>query len=175
MTTDDEQARFPIGRFTRRDRYTSDQRQHAIDRLAALPARLRDALDGLDAESLDAPYRPGGWTVRQLVHHVADSHANFGIRLRLALTEDDPVIRPYDQDAWSRLADSRTLDVAPSLAIVDGVHARAVALLRTLAPSDFARPLRHPETGPMTIDQLVALYAWHGDHHVAHIERSRAR
>ena len=130
---------------------------------------------GLSDEQLDTPYRDGGWTVRQLAHHVPDSHMNAYIRTKLALTEDDPVIRPYDEQRWAMLPDSERTPIETSLDLLDAVHARWVTLLRATAPEDFERPLRHPESGPLTIGLLILQYGWHGDHHVAHITRLRER
>ena len=176
MTIVSGDPRYPVGRFTPTNPATANVRRSAIDLVAALPARLREAVTGLADSQLDTPYREGGWTVRQVVHHVADSHANAYIRIKLALTEREPTIKPYDENAWAALPDSR-LPVAPSLAIVDGVHARWAALLRAMEPGQFARTLRHPEypDAPMTLDHLVQMYAWHSRHHVAHITALRTR
>ncbi len=136
---------------------------------------MRDAVAGLSDHQLDTPYRPGGWTVRQLVHHVADSHMNGLIRVKLALTEDEPTIKPYDQDRWVELADS-DLPVDVSLQLLDAVHARWSALYRTLEPEQFSRTFFHPETSAVsTLDQHLQLYAWHSRHHVAHIMNLRRR
>ena len=132
------------------------------------------AVDGLDDAQLDTPYRPGGWTVRQVVHHLADSHLNALMRVKRGLTEDAPVIKPYDEQAWAELADYR-MPLAPSLAIIGSVHERLVTVLRSLPEEAFARPLHHPATGAHTVDTIVALYAWHGRHHVAHIMGLRQR
>jgi uncharacterized damage-inducible protein DinB len=164
--------RFPIGRFTRLDSYTVEQRADHIARLAAQPANIAAAAHALSTSQLDQPYRPGGWTSRQLVHHVADSHVNCYIRLKLALTEDEPTIKPYDQDAWVTLPDV-ALPIDVSLALLEATHTRMLVLLRAMTPEQFARPLQHPENGRMTLDQLVALYAWHGDHHTAHLVAAR--
>ncbi|MCE2902165.1 MAG: YfiT family bacillithiol transferase [Gemmatimonas sp.] len=168
--------RFPIGRFQRLDidtPYSDAERTAFIERLALLPAHVASAIDGLTDEDFARPYRPGGWTVGQLVHHIADSHANAYVRVKLGLTEDTPTIKPYDQDAWVALADS-ALDPHVSLMMLTAVHARLVAVVRAMTPAEFRRRLLHPENGPMTLDQLVALYAWHGDHHVAHLEAYKA-
>ncbi|MFO0092976.1 MAG: YfiT family bacillithiol transferase, partial [Gemmatimonadaceae bacterium] len=149
------------------------ERTAFIERLALLPAHVASAIDGLTDEEFARPYRPGGWTVGQLVHHIADSHANAYVRVKLGLTEDTPTIKPYDQDAWVALADS-ALDPHVSLMMLTAVHARLVAVVRAMTPAEFRRRLLHPENGPMTLDQLVALYAWHGDHHVAHLEAYKA-
>src|SRR5918994_2381576 len=135
---------YPVGRFDHTASRTTDTRRAAVDDIAALPATMREAVRGLTDAQLDTPYRPGGWTVRQLVHHVADSHMNGYIRTKLALTEETPTIKPYDQDAWSTLADSR-LPIASSLAILDAVHERWTAINRSLQERDFARTFTHPE------------------------------
>jgi len=168
--------RYPVGRFELPASISPAMRAAAIDEIDALPTKLRDAVRDLDDRQLDTPYRPGGWTVRQVVHHVPDSHMNALIRLKLALTEQAPTIKPYDEALWARLPDA-TLPIAPSLAITDGVHARWVALLRTLADADFARTWLHPEypDGPRTIEWLLMQYAWHCRHHVAHITALRQR
>ena len=168
-------TKFPIGTFSRRASYSADERASHIARLAAQPAALAAAISGLDDAALDTPYRDGGWTVRQLVHHVADSHANAYIRVKLALTEVDPTIKPYDQDAWGLLADIREISPLVSVGMLAALHARLDAVLRAMQPDDFTRGLVHPENGRMTLDMLVALYAWHGDHHVAHIRNMRAK
>lgn len=167
--------RYPIGRFTMPAPFGAAERERCIADIAATPERMRRAVEGLRPEQLDTPYRPGGWTVRQVVHHVPDSHINSYVRLKLALTEPEPTIKPYDEAAWATLADSRDTPIETSLALLDALHRRWVTLLRSLAPADFARTLRHPESGRMTIDTLVALYSWHGRHHVAHIMGLRER
>jgi uncharacterized damage-inducible protein DinB len=168
--------RFPIGKFERRDELTPEERRARIDEIAAAPARLREAVAGLTDEQLDTPYREGGWTVRQVIHHLPDSHLNAYTRLKLALTEDDPTIRPYDEALWAGLADSRQTPVEVSLTLLESLHARWVTLLRSLSAEDFRRTFRHPEHGGgLTIDWLCALYAWHGRHHVAHVTSLRER
>ena len=170
-----EDLKYPVGRAPRPDAFASDQRQAAIESLAAAPAKFRAAVAGLTDAQLDTPYRPGGWTVRQVVHHVPDSHANAFIRLKLALTEENPTIKPYDQEAWSKLEDARSTPVETSLTLLDAIHDRWLRVLRAMSPSDFARTLHHPENGPMNLDQLLAMYEWHGRHHTAHIANLRAR
>lgn len=170
-----DDLRYPVGRHQRPTALTPDQRRAAIDAVAETPARLRAAISGLDDRQLDTPYRPGGWTVRQVVHHVPDSHLNAYTRLKLALTEDTPTIKAYDEARWAELEDSRSTPVATSLALLDAVHDRWVRLWRAMSPSDFGRTLRHPENGLMTLDQLLALYEWHGKHHVAHVTNLRSR
>ena len=164
---------YPIGRFDFQRPVDPETIPALIGDVAAAPLTLREAVRGLQTEQLDTPYRPGGWTVRQTVHHVADSHMNSYIRVRLALTETEPAIRPYEQQLWAELPDARTAPVEVSLQLLDSLHARWVALLRTLAPADFARTFRHPELGLVRLDTNLALYAWHGKHHAAHIARLR--
>ena len=136
---------------------------------------MRDAVEGLSSEQLDTPYRPGGWTVRQVVHHVPDSHMNSYVRFKLALTEDEPTIKPYEQERWAELADARNEPVETSLVLLESLHRRWVSLLKSLKAAELARTFRHPELGVMTLDRNLALYAWHGKHHVAHIKSLRAR
>ncbi len=169
--------RYPIGRFQRPADVTADERAAFIETVAGTPAALREAVRGLDDAQLDTPYRPGGWTVRQVVHHVPDSHLNSYVRFKLALTEREPAIKPYDEKAWAELPDGRSGLVAESLALLDALHARWVYLLRAMTPADFARTVVHPEHPemPMTLDVMLALYAWHGRHHVAHITALRER
>ncbi len=172
MTSPD--LRYPIGRVDRRPSLTPAERRAAIDALAEAPEALRAAVRGLTDEQLDTPYRPGGWTVRQLVHHVADSHMNAYTRFRLGLTEDGPTIKPYSQDSWVALPDC-ALPAAVSLGLLDALHTRLVALLRGTPDDAFARTIEHPENGPMTLDQMLGVYSWHGRHHTAHITALRER
>ena len=167
--------RYPAGTLAYDPDVTPDKRRAWIQEIAATPRRFRAALEGLTDAQLDMPYRPGGWTVRQLAHHVPDSHLNAYCRLKLAMTEDNPTIKPYDQDAWARLPDTAQTPVAVSLSLLDAVHHRWGVLLDSLSAQDFARSLMHPEYGPMTIDRLVQMYAWHGRHHVAHLVEWRKR
>ena len=147
-----------------------------IDAIAATPAAVRAAVAGLGDAQLDTPYRPGGWSVRQVVHHLPDSHLNAYCRFKLALTEDAPTIKPYDQDAWATMPDGRSELVAESLALLDALHARWVYLMRRMRPDDFLRTLNHPEWDrPLSLDVMLALYSWHGRHHVAHITELRRR
>lgn len=166
---------FPIGKFKRPPSLNEAEWQAAIDSLASHPVRFRAALTGLDDQQLDTPYRPGGWTVRQLAHHVPDSHLHMYIRLKLALTEDSPTVKTYDQDAWARLPDVRTVPITTSLLILDAVHERVNAVLRTVSVAERQRIFMHPDNGSTRVDQLAALYAWHGDHHVAHVQNLRVR
>ena len=172
MTTD---LRYPIGRVEIQSDLDPEQRREMISRIERTPDRLREAVAGLNAEQLDTPYRPGGWTVRQLVHHVPDSHLNAYVRFKLALTEHEPAIKTYDEGRWAELPDSRSVPVEVSLALLENLHRRWVALLRALPPADFQKTLQHPDRGPMTLDQALGLYAWHGDHHVAHVASLRQR
>jgi len=170
-----EDLRFPIGRFQRPASLSPQQRRDAIDSIAAAPARLRAVVTGLSASQLDTPYRADGWTVRQVVHHVPDSHMNALTRFKLALTEDVPTIKPYDEAAWAKLEDARSTPIETSLSLLDALHDRWVRILEAMSDADFSRLLRHPENGPMTLDQMLALYEWHGRHHVGHIASLRAR
>jgi hypothetical protein len=165
---------YPVGRFDPRAPITPGMRSSAIEAIAACPAKMREAVAGLTDPQLDTPYRPGGWTVRQLVHHVADSHMNGYVRLKQALTEGNPTIKPYEQDRWATLADSK-LPIAVSLTLLDSVHERWMALWRSLRAEDFERPFTHPEIGPLTIEQHLQIYGWHSRHHVAHVTRLRER
>ena len=151
------------------------ERQQWLAEIEAAPARLRAAVAGLTEAQLDTPYRPGGWTVRQVVHHLADSHLNSYMRFRLALTENEPTIKTYDQQLWADLGDARTAPAVLSLTLLDALHQRWIMLLRSLKPQDFSRTLKHPELGRVTLEKYLALYAWHGKHHVAHITSLRQR
>jgi uncharacterized damage-inducible protein DinB len=167
--------RYPIGPF-RFEGLTDRTREECVARIAAAPARLRSAVAGLTAEQLDTPYRPGGWTVRQVVHHVPDSHLHAYTRVRLALTESTPTIKPYEEARWAELPDARAAPIDISLGLLDALHTRWLLLLKELTPADGARTFRHPEHGrDFTIDEVIAMYAWHGEHHVAHITSLRDR
>jgi len=161
--------RYPIGPLPKVGEVDDAWRRARIAEIEEAPARLRAAVEGLSPERLDTPYRPEGWTVRQVVHHVPDSHVNAYVRFKLALTEDAPTIKPYEEDRWARLADTRDTPVEVSLALLDALHSRWVVLLRSLGAADFARSLNHPEKGLLSLDQMLNLYAWHGRHHVAHV------
>ncbi len=160
--------RFPVGRFVHDGPVTPADLAGWIDEVAALPAALRAAVSPLAEARLDTPYRPGGWTVRQVVHHVPDSHANAYVRFKWALTEDAPAIKAYNETAWAELPDSRA-PVGISLDLLDALHARWVVLMRALTPADWARTFVHPVSGPTRLDRTAGMYAWHGRHHLAHI------
>jgi uncharacterized damage-inducible protein DinB len=165
--------RYPVGKFEKPEKITVEDRLGAISSLAELPEMLRNAVEGLDSGQLNTPYREGGWTVRQLVHHIADSHMNAFIRMRLALTEDWPTIKPYDEKAWATLHDS-TAPVEWSLELIESLHARWVMMLQSLSEEQWIRGYKHPENGPQTLDLVALVYAWHSRHHVAHITHLRA-
>src|SRR3954447_35508 len=167
--------RFPIGRYQAVRDISSAVREEWIGELDALPENLRKAVAGLSETQLDTPYRPGGWSVRQVVHHVPDSHMNSYVRFRLALTEDTPTIKAYEEGRWAELPDARISPIEPSLLLVDGLHRRFTTLLRSLNPNDFAKTFRHPELGEIRLDWTLGLYAWHSRHHVAHITNLRRR
>lgn len=167
--------RYPIGPFVEPGSYSAESRSAAIDRIASVPERLRSAVDGLSPTQLDTQYRPGGWTVRQVVHHLPDSHLNSYSRFKRALTEDQPVICTFHEDRWAELADGKTAPIEVSLDLLEALHERWVALLRSLTPDNLARTLDHPEIGILSLDAMLALYAWHGDHHIAHITSLRER
>jgi uncharacterized damage-inducible protein DinB len=164
----------PIGRFSG-EAVTSQNRSRILLEIAELPGHLRDAVEDLSDSQLDTPYRPEGWTVRQVVHHLADAHVNSYIRTRFALTVKEPTIMPFDEEKWAELKDARSGPVEPSLLLLDGVHTRWAHLLESLSESDWQRTLVHPENGVMTIAKLVSVYAWHGRHHTAHITELRKR
>jgi uncharacterized damage-inducible protein DinB len=166
---------YPIGKFVEDPDVTPDKRQRWIGEIAAAPGALRAAVAGLAPEQLDTPYRPGGWTVRQVVHHMPDSHIHVYVRFRLTLTESEPTIKGYDAAAWGELSDARTAPVEPSLALLDALHQRWVLLLTSLAPGDFARTFRRPDSQVVTLDRALQTYAFHGRHHVAHITSLRER
>ncbi|MCB9884300.1 MAG: putative metal-dependent hydrolase [Planctomycetes bacterium] len=164
--------RYPIGKVQLTGALSVGDRADAIRRIAALPDALHAAVRGLDATQLATPYRAGGWTLRQVVHHIADSHVNSYVRHKLTITEANPPIKNYDENAWASLADANG-PIGGSLLLITAIHDRWAQCLRSLAPKDFARTCEHSVAGPMTLDDLVALYAWHGEHHVAHITTFR--
>lgn len=173
-TTSDtlDALRYPIGRFIVPEKISAEETQKHIEEIAAAPAALRAAVKGLSEARLDQPYRPGGWTIRQVVHHLPDSHLNAYLRMKLALTEDEPVVTPYMEDRWAELPDSRTVAVETSLRLFESVQERWVAIMRSMTDAQWQRAYRHPVLGRYPLDRQAALYAWHGKHHVAHIERA---
>lgn len=167
---------YPIGPFEAQPSpLTGAQRAELVARIRALPDRARAAVAGLSDQQLDTPYREEGWSPRQITHHLADSHMNAFVRLKLALTEDHPGIRPYDQAAWAVQADVTSVPVALSLTLLDGLHERWCALWASLDDAAFARTAHHPEIGDISVEFLLQLYAWHGDHHVTQVEELRQR
>jgi hypothetical protein len=170
-----DDLRYPVGKFDFPLSVSAQDLTGFIDQIAETPSKLRAALAGLSESQLETPYRPGGWTVRQVAHHVPDSHMNSYVRFRLALTEDEPVIKPYEESRWAELSDARAMPVEPSLVLLESLHARWVPLLRSLSDAEWKRSFRHPELGPVRLEQNAALYAWHGRHHVAHIAALRQR
>jgi hypothetical protein len=167
--------RYPVGPFAAPASFSAADRAAAIKTLAEFPARMRLAIAGLTEPQLDTPYRPDGWTVRQVVHHTADSHMHAYARLKFAMSEENPTIKPYAESVWAEMADAKSAPVEVSLDLLDALHSRLVMLLRSLAGPDFARTLFHPERGAMSIDDYLALYDWHSRHHTAHITALRAR
>jgi len=170
-----EDLRFPVGRAQRVEQLSAEDRDAAIRVLETAPDAFREAVRGLSDDQLDTHYRDGGWTVRQVLHHLADSHVNADLRTRLALTEDTPMVRAYDEGAFAELADARGAPVELALLTLEGVHGRWTRLLRALDEQDFARRYQHPDGRPGTVDTLVSIYAWHSRHHTAHVTALRAR
>ncbi|MFN0172928.1 MAG: YfiT family bacillithiol transferase [Bryobacteraceae bacterium] len=164
-----EELRYPAGHPDRKPNLTAAERRELVDQIAAMPDQLRAAVAGWTDAQLDTPYRPEGWTARQVVHHLADSHMHSYTRFRFGLAEDHPTVKPYDEAAWANLTDARTAPVDWSLQLVESVHRRWVMLMRSLDETSFARTVIHPENGVMTLDQVLQIYSWHGRHHVAHI------
>jgi uncharacterized damage-inducible protein DinB len=167
--------RYPLGKFEPPRTITEELRRGWVEDIAGTPSRLRAAVEGLSAAELETAYRPGGWTVRQVVHHLPDSHLNAYARFRLALTEDEPTIKTYFEDRWAELPDSRTAPIDVSIDLLDALHRRWTLMLKALSVSEWDRRFRHPELGPLTLSTTLALYAWHGRHHVAHITGLRER
>jgi len=167
--------RYPVGPFEFAGTLSDEQRQDLIGQIAAAPAKMRAAVAGLSDEQLNTPYRPEGWTVRQVVHHVPDSHLNSYIRFKLALTEEHPTIKAYDENVWANLDDARRAPINISLDLLEALHHRWVLFLRSLKGGDFQRTFNHSEIGSVSVDKNIALYAWHGRHHVAHITSLRER
>ncbi len=170
-----ERLRFPIGRFAVVSDPTPADRRRWRDAIAATPADLRRVVADLSETQRSTPYRPGGWTVRQVVHHIPDSHMNAYVRFKLALTEDEPTIRPYDEAAWARMPDGDHADLEPSLRLLESLHVRWVQVIDAVAADEWRRTLIHPEVGPVDLDEMLQSYAWHGAHHIAHIAHLRER
>ncbi len=166
---------YPIGRFLAPDAVDASARGGFVEQIAALPSALRRAVEGLDRRRLDTRYRPGGWTVRQVVHHLPDSHLNAYVRFKLALTEEEPTIRPYDEAAWAELPDAVAGPIHLSLELLESIHARWLNCIRALPADSFARTFHHPALGVMSLDHQLALYAWHGRHHLAQVTSLAAR
>lgn len=167
--------RYPIGKLHYEGPLSEGQRRKFIGEIEQAPAAIRAAVQGLSSEQLDTPYRDGGWNVRQVVHHVPESHMNAYIRFKLALTEDEPTIKPYAEDLWARLVDVQTTPIEVSLVLLESLHARWVRLLRSLDEEEWKRKFKHPELGPVSLEKNLAIYAWHGRHHTAHITELRKR
>jgi uncharacterized damage-inducible protein DinB len=167
--------RYPVGKFQPEPELNDVSRQNLIRQITEAPAKLREAIRGLTEEQVDTPYRPGGWTVRQVVHHIPDSHMNAYIRFKLAMTEQNPPVKPYKENLWAELVDAKSSPIEPSLTLLESLHQRWTVFLRSMATADFARTVNHPENGVMTLDKVLQLYAWHGRHHVAHITSLRER
>ena len=167
--------RYPVGRLQRNVEPTPERRREWMDDIEQTPARFRAAVQGLTDAQLDTPYRDGGWTVRQLVHHLPDSHMNAYTRFKLGLTEDNPAIKTYDEARWAELEDSRVTPVETSLTLLETLHARWANVLRAVEGEQWSRTVQHPDHGPMRLESLLAMYAWHGRHHVAHVTRLRDR
>jgi len=167
--------RYPIGKFSFDGTLTPDQKKQYLQDIEETPTRLRAAVRGLSDQQVNTPYRDGGWTVRQLTHHVPDSHMNAYIRFKLALTEDEPTIRPYMEDRWAELPESKQAPVELSLALLDSLHQRWTMVLKNISETDWKRNLRHPEMGLLSLEKTLALYAWHGRHHTAHVTALREK
>jgi hypothetical protein len=171
-----ESLRYPVGKFKFPQEVSTDERKEMLSIIEGLPSKLRNAVHGLDNKQLDTPYREGGWSVRQVVHHLFDSHVNAYIRMKLAVTEDTPTIKPYDQDKWSELEDARTSPVDISLSLLDGVHKRWMIFLDSLSEEQFKLCFFHPESKrKISLEQTLALYSWHSRHHLAHITELKKR
>jgi uncharacterized damage-inducible protein DinB len=166
---------YPIGHPVLEEELSDAKRNEFINHIAILPASLRAAVLGMSNEQLDTPYRPEGWTVRQVVHHVPESHMNAYIRFKLALTEVNPTVKPYEEALWAKLPDVQATPIEVSLSLLESLHQRWVTVLKLMQPSDFGRTFQHPERGPMNLDKNLALYSWHGRHHVAHITALKSR
>lgn len=160
---------YPIGKFKQEKEISAQRRLELINEISEVPDTLRKEVEGFSEEQFNTEYRPGGWKVRQVIHHLADSHLNAYIRTKLALTEEEPVIKPYNQEEWANLKDTFETPVEVSLVLLEAIHKRWVTLLKSLKEADFKRKFRHPEIGLLDLNWLIAQYAWHGKHHIAHI------
>ena len=167
--------RYPIGKFNYEGPPSEEQRKKLIEDIAQTPAALRAAVNGLSPEQIETPYRDGGWTVRQVVHHVPESHMNAYIRFKLALTEDEPTIKPYEEDRWAKLSDVQSTPLEVSLSLLELLHDRWVRVLKSIRPEEWKRSFKHPELGVVPLEKNLCLYSWHGRHHVAHITELRKR
>ena len=175
-TAHETDLRYPVGRFDFDAPISESDHPLLIATIAETPGALRSAVAGMSRDQLETRYRPGGWTVKQVVHHVPDSHMNAFVRFKLALTEDTPIIKPYDEAAWATLPDAKHTPIETSLTLLTSLHERWVGLLRAMSSSDFSRKLNHPDwDAPLSLDTMLALYAWHGPHHTAHITNLRQR
>jgi uncharacterized damage-inducible protein DinB len=166
--------RYPVGKFVPEENLSDARRSELIGQIADAPAKLRAAVKGLDEQRLDTPYRDGGWTVRQVAHHLPDSHMNAYVRFKLALTEDSPAIKTYEEKLWAETPETR-MPVEPSLTLLEALHQRFVTLLKAMSAADYKRKLKHPELGEVSLEKYLGMYAWHGRHHVAHITSLRER
>jgi len=167
--------RYPIGEFSFNGKLSEQEKTKHLDHIEQTPARLRAAVQGLSEKQLDTPYRDGGWTVRQVVHHVPDSHMNAYVRFKLALTEQEPTIRPYMEKPWAELPDGKSAPIELSLALLESLHKRWMLTLRNIKPDEWKRTFRHPEIGTLNLEKTLALYSWHGRHHVAHVTSLREK
>ncbi|MBM3785999.1 MAG: putative metal-dependent hydrolase [Acidobacteria bacterium] len=165
--------RYPIGKPNRQETLTPQERAAAIEKLEAAPRALREAVEGLNDDQLNTPYREGGWTVRQVIHHLADSHINAYMRFKFAVAEDNPTLKGYDENVWAAHEDGATMPVSTSLQLIDALHGRLCTFIRSLEDAEFQRTWIHTESGPHTVDWLLGIYAWHGEHHAAHITELR--
>jgi len=170
-----EDLRYPVGKFRMPASVTEEERTEHLRNITLTPTRIREAVSGLNEEQLGTPYREGGWTVRQVVHHLADSHMNAYVRFKLAFTEEVPAIKTYEEKKWAETTDARTSPIETSLKLLELLHERWVIFLNSLSPADFDRKFHHPENGPMDLNMLLALYSWHGRHHEGHITGLRKR
>jgi uncharacterized damage-inducible protein DinB len=175
MTTDTYTLQYPIGKFIAPDQITESIRKQWVDEIAQAPQKLKEAIHGLSAQQLDTPYRPGGWTIRQVTHHIPDSHINAYIRIKMALTEEVPTIKPYEEQFWAELYDTYHTPVEVSITLLENLHQRWVALLYSLSETSWQRSYRHPQSGIVVLNEVAGMYAWHGSHHIAQITSLRKR